>query len=420
MVGLTKYHDAIYEQLKTLRDFTVIINSTLDLDELMNLVMEKAKAELQAEACSILFYNPKTNKLEFEVALCNDPTTCEILKEKVYIELGQGIAGWAALHQQPLYIDDVQKDERFYREADKLTGFTTKSIIAVPLIGRRGLIGVAEIINPARKDYDREIFSALCKQFAIAIENALLFKESIERQRLKQELEIAASIQSSFLPENPTFERGPYSVRALNIPAYSIGGDFYDFIDLPNQRAGVLIGDISGKGVSAALYMAKVISDFRHLSLKYNNLSATMSHLNSIISKAPMGIFVTAIYMTFHIESDLIEYVNAGHPPFIKIESSGTVEAIDDVSGPPLGLATEGYEPSNIKMKQGDRLILLTDGAIDTKDSRGSYLGYQELLTYVRQRASSDRLIDLLAERAKGLAKFNRSDDITIIEIKWR
>lgn len=420
MVGLTKYHDAIYEQLKTLRDFTALINSTLDLDELMNLVMEKAKAELQAEACSILFYNPKTNKLEFEVALCNDPNTCEILKEKVYIDLGQGIAGWTALHQQPLYIDDVQKDERFFREADKLTGFTTKSIIAVPLIGRRGLIGVAEIINPSRKDYDKEIFSALCKQFAIAIENALLFKESIERQRLKQELEIAASIQSSFLPETPTFERGPYIARALNIPAYSIGGDFYDFIDLPNKGAGVLIGDISGKGVSAALYMAKVISDFRHLSLKYNSLSATMNHLNSIISKAPMGIFVTALYMIFHIESDLIEYVNAGHPPFIKIDSSGTVEAITNVSGPPLGLATEGYEPANIKMKQGDRLILLTDGVIDTKDSKGGYLGFQELLNYIRQRASSDRLIDLLAERSKGLTKSNRSDDITIIEIKKR
>ncbi len=414
-----RYHDSLYEQLKTLRDFTAIINSTLDLDDLMNIVMEKAKTELQAEACSILFYNERTKKLEFEVAICNNPDTCETLKEKIYIDLGQGIAGWTALHQQPLYIEDVNKDERFFSGADKTTGFVTKSIISMPLIGRRGLIGVAEIINPARKDYDKEIFGALCKQFAIAIENALLFKESIERERIRQELDIAASIQKSFLPEEPLLRRGDYTVRAINIPAYAIGGDIYDFVDLTNDRVGVLIGDISGKGISAALYMAKVISDFRHVSVKQDSVSGTINLMNTLISRAPRGMFLTAIYLIFHYYSGSIEYINAGHLPIIKVSQSGEIKIIEAVSGPPLGILIEDYTPFELRLERGDRIILLTDGVMDAKDKKGSPFGFQDLVSFIRHRASSNRLIDMLAQYANDLAGGQqRVDDITIVEVK--
>ncbi len=416
-----KYHEAIYEQLKTLRDFTAIINSTLDLEDLMKIVMEKAKDEMQAEACSILFYNRNTNKLEFEVAICNDESTCEILKEKIYIELGQGIAGWVALHQEPLYVEDVQKDGRFFRGADEATGFVTKSIIAMPLIGRRGLIGVAEIINPARKDYDKDIFGALCKQFAIAIENALLFKESLERERLKQELDIASAIQKSFLPEQPFFNRGDYHVRAINIPAYAIGGDIYDFVELNNDRAGVLIGDISGKGISAALYMAKAISDFRHVSLKYDTVSGTMEAMNTIIANAPRGIFLTSIYMIFSTNGPLIEYVNAGHLPMIHIDKSGAVRVIEEVSGPPLGILPFTYQASELRLKAGDRLLLLTDGVIDAKDKEGRYFGFDEVVSFIKKNYKAERLIDMLADHSNKLAEGQqRADDITIVEVRRR
>ncbi len=416
-----RYHEAIYEQLKTLRDFTAIINSTLDLEDLMKIVMEKAKAEMQAEACSILFYNRNTKKLEFEVALCNDESTCEILKEKIYIELGQGIAGWVALHQEPIYVEDVQKDSRFFKGADQATGFVTKSIIAFPLIGRRGLIGVAEIINPARRDYDKDIFVALCKQFAIAIENALLFKESLERERLKQELEIASSIQKSFLPEQPFFNRGDYTVRAINIPAYAIGGDIYDFVELSNDRFGVLIGDISGKGISAALYMAKAISDFRHVSLKYDTVSGTMEAMNAIIANAPRGIFLTSIYMIFPINGPLIEYVNAGHLPMIHIDKSGKVKVIEYVSGPPLGIVPMSYTASEIMLNGAERLILLTDGVIDAKDKKGRHLGFEEVVSFIKKNHKAERLIDMLADFANHIAEGQqRVDDITIMEVKRR
>jgi sigma-B regulation protein RsbU (phosphoserine phosphatase) len=171
------------EDLKILIDVSTIISSTLNLEDLMPLVMEKAKNIIDAEACSILFYNKETNKLEFEVAICKTKSTSDILRKKISLEIGQGIAGWVAANQQPLFINDVKTDNRFYKAADKLTGFKTKSIIAFPLIGRSGLIGVAEMINPRKQDYDLDILQILSRQFAIAIENALFHKEGRDSNR---------------------------------------------------------------------------------------------------------------------------------------------------------------------------------------------------------------------------------------------
>jgi sigma-B regulation protein RsbU (phosphoserine phosphatase) len=127
----------------------------------------------------------------------NEPVA-DILKSKVSLDMGQGIAGWVAEHQTPLLIKDAKTDSRFYPDADQLTCFTTRSLIAVPLISRSGLIGVAEILNPKEKDFfgddDLEIFQTLCRQVAIVIENARFYKESVEKEKLRQELEITLSI----------------------------------------------------------------------------------------------------------------------------------------------------------------------------------------------------------------------------------
>jgi len=123
------------EGLKALIEISAIISSTLDFNELITLVMEKAKDFMNAEACSILLYNKETNKLEFDLALCGEESISDILKSKVTLEMGQGIAGWVAEHQTPLIIKDAKTDSRFYPEADRLTCFTTRSLIAVPLVG---------------------------------------------------------------------------------------------------------------------------------------------------------------------------------------------------------------------------------------------------------------------------------------------
>ncbi len=192
-------------QLESLMEVSVLIGSSLDLTEVLNQVIQKAQAVLNAEAVSIMLLNEKTQKLEFEVALGEADITLETLKKKVALDLGQGIAGAVALTRLPELIPDAAADPRFFRDADKITGFKTRSLLAAPLIVRDKLIGVAEVLNPrARGRFtpeDLELFATYCRQVAVAIENARLHHVLLERQREQQQLEFAALVQQSFLPQ---------------------------------------------------------------------------------------------------------------------------------------------------------------------------------------------------------------------------
>jgi sigma-B regulation protein RsbU (phosphoserine phosphatase) len=407
------------EDLKTLTEISAIISSILDFNELMTLVMEKAKSVMDAEACSILLYNRDIDKLEFEVAICKDESTSDILKKKITLDMGQGIAGWVAANQKPLVIKDVKADNRFFQEADKQTGFTTKGLVAMPLIGRRGLIGVAEIINPKNEDYDLEIFQILTKQFAIAIENALFHRESLERERIKQELEIAAVLQKSFLPASPVLKKGNIMVSAVNISAAKVGGDIYDFVEPVSDKVGVFIGDVSGKGISAALYMAKFISDFRYIAHMVDSPEIVLNRLNSILSEAPRGMFLTAIYAVVDTITGRLQVSVAGHPPFLLITKTD-VQITSIPSGPPLGMIPADYSFDTISLKSGDRMLLLTDGVFEAKNKQGQRIGFDNLVSFVKKNIDKEKLVEVIVDYVNDFSRgVERADDLTIVELRF-
>lgn len=405
--------------LKLLIDVSALISSTLELNELMPLVMEKAQSVMNAEACSILFYNRETNKLEFEVAMGGEDAASDVLKKTITLEMGQGIAGWVAENRQSLIIPDVTKDPRFFKGADKLTGFITRNMIAVPLIGRSGLIGVAQIINYHGMDLDPEIFQLLCGQFAIAIENARFHRKSLEKVRLRQQLEIAASLQKSFLPEHPFIRKGRATVSAVNITAFQVGGDVYDFVEPADGKLGILIGDVSGKGISAALYMAKFISDFRYQSLHSDKPDVTLNKLNELASRAPMGMFLTAIYAILDLATGELHLSIAGHPPFIHI-SRGEAAVTSLPSGPPLGIIPTEYPVTTIQLAHGDRLLFLTDGVFDAKNRQGERLDFDRIVDFVREHCNAEDIVQKIVAHVDDFAHgTEQADDLTIVEIRW-
>ena len=411
------------EDLRALIEVSAIISSTLDFCDLMTLVMEKTKGVMGAEACSILLYDKENNNLAFDLALCREEAISDILRKRVTLDMGQGVAGWVAKHQAPLLIKDANTDSRFYQEADRLTGFTTRSLIAVPLVGRSGLIGVAEILNPKDKDffsdYDLEIFQTLSRQIAIAIENARFHEESVEREKLRQELEIASTIQRSFLPVSPIFKKDRLMLSAMNLSATQVGGDLYDFIELSPNRVGVFIGDVSGKGISAALYMAKVISDFRYIAPQVATPEIALSRLNSVLSQAPRGMFLTGIYGIVDLSKGNLSLSVAGHPPFLWL-THGEVRVMNVASGPPLGILPAEYPSTEISLKKGDRILFLTDGVFEAKDKGGKRIGFEKLVGFVKEHTGERNLIqkvvDYVNDFSKGLA---RTDDLTLVELSW-
>lgn len=410
------------EDLRLLMDVSSIISSTLDFNELIGLVMEKAKEVMHADACSILMYNKKTDRLEFEVALGCDEASGAILKKHITLGLGEGIAGWVARNLEPIIVGRVAEDKRHANQADTMTGFTTKSMIAVPLVGRSGLIGVAEILNPLSRDqfseYDLEIFQALCRQISVAMENAFFHRESLEKEKLKQELELAATIQRSFLPPLPTYEKRILRVSGFTLPAKHVGGDLYDFNEPVEGKVGVLIGDISGKGVSAALFMAKVISDFRYLMHGCDDPGLVLSSLNKQMSNTPRGMFLTAMYVVADMQTGNVKVSVAGHPPFLWV-TPDHVKVMDLEGGPPVGIMEIDYPANELTLAPGDRLIMVTDGVFDAKNSRGERLGFEEIVAFATRNRQEDRLTDLIVDFVSSFTgDADRADDLTIVELR--
>ncbi len=201
--GLERLEEKV-RRLHALIEASAILNSSLDLDEVLRLVLEKAQGVTDAEASAILLYNPETNRLEFDVALGEKGGLIQSLRSKITLELGQGIAGTVAQTRRVEWVPDASRDPRVARSVDATTGFITKNILCAPLTIRDRLVGVAEVMNLARPEQvgpdDLEIFATFCQQVAVAIENARLHKVLLERERERQQLEFASVIQQSFLP----------------------------------------------------------------------------------------------------------------------------------------------------------------------------------------------------------------------------
>jgi len=412
------------EDLQSLIAVSAMISSVHNFKDLTGLVFDMAKNVMNAEACSLLIFNKERCKLEFIVVRSKDETIENMLHKNVTIDIGQGIAGLAAKNLKTILVEDVRNDCRFLSSVDVKTGFITRSIIAVPLIGRRGeLIGVAEIINPRDKGnfntYDSELFESFCRQVSVAIENSKFHDDSLKKERLGKELELAAVVQKSFLPELPKISKGKITVKALNISAANVGGDVYDFIENNHDKLGVLIGDVSGKGVSAALYMAKFISDFRYTALRYESPEQTLESLNNSLTKGPRGMFITAMYIIIDIYSGQGKIAAAGHPPFIKHSKEGVAMVISP-SGTPLGIMPMVYPVSDVAISSGESILLMTDGVFEAKNHIGQRLGFERIVDFVSTLPSGDDLVESVSKYVNNfIGKMEMADDLTLVQISF-
>jgi sigma-B regulation protein RsbU (phosphoserine phosphatase) len=407
------------KRLSTLIEVNALISSSLDLDRILENVMTISKQVMNADASSLMLIDEKTNELVYQVAL---GAVGEKLKQEFRLKMGQGIAGAVAQEGKPLLIEDVYSHPKFYRGHDEATGYRTKSMIAVPLkVGDR-ITGVAQVINRLDGDpFDRddlELFIALCSMAAIAIDNAKLHRSLMEKQRLVKDMEFARTVQESFLPQK-TPEAAGYSFSAHYTPAQEVGGDFYDFIMLDNGRIGIVIGDVSGKGVPAALYMAKLGSDLRTLAFTEADPASALARLNDLLAeRSRRGMFATLLYAELDTRSGSITISNAGHlPPLVK-RADGSVKKRQSTGGSPLGiLAGMKFGQEAIGLDPGDTVVLYTDGVIEAMNAREELYGYERLEAVIKKGAAEPH-----AQKAAIIEGVNRftalspqHDDLTLV-----
>lgn len=411
--------------LSSLIEVSIIINSTLDLDDLIELVMEKAQTVMKAEASSVMLINEEKNILEIPVALGE---VGEKVKNKIELDIGEGIAGWVATHGQPLNVPDVTLDPRFSAKSDFTTGFQTRSILAAPLKVRDHIIGVAEVINRvdgnAFDEEDLDLFLTFCRQVAMAIDSARMHQFLLEKQKLEQELESAKIIQQSFMPESFPDEPGQrFSICAKSLPAKSVGGDFFDFIRFDEERIGVAVGDVTGKGVPAALFMARLVSDFRILAQKFTDPDKVLISLNELlVERSRRGMFVTFQYGILNASEGTFTFANAGHIPFIRSRPHRRhPELVAGGKSIPLGIAPEfNLIQESIQLDRGDTIVLVTDGIVEAKNNVGELFSLKRTLKELSEsHGTAESMVKQLVE---GVQSFTgdavQHDDLTILALK--
>jgi len=276
------------------------------------------------------------------------------------------------------------------------------------------------------KAYSREdidLLRTIANQGSVAIENARLFQENLEKQRMEEELNIARDLQMSMLPSVCPRIAG-FTIAATSIPAKEVGGDFFDFIEMGEDRTGLIVGDVTGKSVSGALVMSASRSIFRMLSEGHLTVGETMVRANKRIKKdIKSGMFVALLYAVLDGRDKTLSFCSAGQTLPIYFSSKTREATLKETLGDkfPLGILDESdYQETWVQLEPGDRLVFYTDGIVEAMNASREMFGFDRLLQVVRE-ARSMNADDLLKEITNQVNEFcgetPQSDDLTVIVV---
>ena len=413
------------DEQAALLDLSNQLLGRLDLDDLMEYLVEEVRRLLRADACALLLPGEPADHLVFGAASGwrVDPVAN---RYQVPGDAGAG-PGPVMRSQQPLLVEDIEAGDAVTCGADWLRSEGFRGHAVVPLVVDSRSIGalMIDMREPRLLDGDEVRFLRLmANQAAIAIEQARLHQEEIERQRLEQELAVGRQIQRSMLPQGCPVVAG-WEFASFYQAARQVGGDFYDFFELPGGpgRLGIVIADVADKGVPAALFMALSRAVIRAAALDGHGPSATMAQANELIVKDSRdSLFVTAFYATLDTRSGRLTYANAGHNrPLWRRAGTGAVEELA-ARGIALGVLEDvEMEECEINVAPGDLLLLYTDGVTEAMDAGGRAFGVERLREIVAAHpdAGAEGIVSSVVDAVQSFTGgAPQSDDIALFVVR--
>ena len=416
----------VAKRLKNLVKASQSLAGIESLDDLLPQLLDLAQEVTDAEASSILLYNSKLNVLEFSLAKNETlgERTEQILKSNVELKMGEGLAGWVAANRQPVIIQDVQQDTRFFKDADHYTGFYTRTLLCVPIVYGEELLGVIEVLNSKNKPCfnveDEEILDSFAHLAGVAIIRSRLLETQLKQQRLRIELEAASQIQSQFCPECPNMEGGS-NAWAVSLPAAFVGGDLYDIIPMPDGSWLVYVADVCGKGLPAALVMVALWARIRSEALVQQEIDKMLESVNSAMYSllAKEGFFATIIVGKYWPATGRMQLVRGGHLFPLWFVGKG-LGKIPELSGISLGVVPSPvYETEEIIIEPGQSILFITDGVTEARNESDELFASNRLPEYVKIANGPPWGSKLLNEIQTWRANAEITDDLTILEI-WR
>lgn len=409
------------ERDEQIYQLTTLVAGAFSLQEVLDRLAEAAVKILPAvNACSIRLLDEEAGELQMRSSYgLSDEYQSKgpVSKHDTVIE--QAFSGEAVV------LDDMRVDDRVkYKEATLREGLVSQLTVAMKF--RRKAIGVLRLYSPKPRQFyedDINLARSIASQCAAAITNAKLYAEAIKGQKMAEQIRLAGVIQRRMIPEKAPSTPG-LDIAATYIPCFDVGGDFYDFLQLSDNRVAVTIADVMGKGFPAAIMM----SLFRGAVRAYVDAEPDKNNVGKIIDKLNVmacgecrdGEFVALFYAVLDAKEKILTYCNCGHEPAVLIRDGKIVEL--DKGGFVLGVEVQAeYEIETLKLQDGDCLLFYTDGLIDAANFDGEFWGRDRMLETVKQFAALDAgqmVKNILGYRRRFVGLASQVDDTSIIVIK--
>jgi sigma-B regulation protein RsbU (phosphoserine phosphatase) len=409
------------EMMETLAEVGREVSSILDLDALLTRLAQLTRRLIEYRTFGILLLNPATNQLEMKLALKYDEKTTIHS-----VAMGEGLVGYAAEHREIVLVPDVHADPRYVNVLDDV-----RSELVIPLLIKDRCIGVIDLESPEFDAFTKshvEVMTLLASQAAVAIDNARLYETiRANQERLESEVRFAQRVQAALLPSELPKRMKGIDVAARFAPARELGGDLYDFLSPEANTLAVAVGDVSGKGVPAALYGAFAGELIRSRTFRRRfaphgfGPAIVLSSTNTILHERQLEeYYCTLCYAVFDLKHRTVVLSNSGLPYPIRC-SDGQCGPVE-IAGVPLGaFAGSIYDEVTFDLHRGDVFVFCTDGVIEAMNAGGDEFGASRLLEIVggAQALSAQEIVDRIfagVEAFRGDEPPN--DDMTAVAVK--
>ena len=386
------------------------ITSTLDLDELIARVVHEVAESfgcLETALWLVDEYDPQVIRLA-------GVQGCSLHKKGLKLRIGlEGMIGNVAATGLTRYAPDVTQDPHYIA-----CEHGTSSELDIPLKMGDKVIGVFSVVHDELDAFpvdQRRILEALCGHIAVAVQNARAFqREREQREHMERDSREARFIQESLLPRSSPYLPG-FALEAVTVPAGDVGGDWYDYIELGDDRWGVVLADVSGKGMAAALLMSATRGILRSLAQTAQSPAEVLRRLNCVLrDDFPAGRYVTMVYGILDAKQHTFTFANAGHPHPVLIQGNEAV-LVDGVSGLPLGLRESEYHDRVVALRNGVKLVMYSDGISEAENFNEEEFGSRRICEHMLTANSSAESLKVAAcEFTPG----PRADDATVILIR--
>lgn len=403
--------------IETLVDAVRKVSSSLDLEEVLETIFNSLKELIDYSAAVICVIDARSHVI-FELKTRGYPP--QSIGED-FLASGSGIIGWVINNGRGQIVNDVKSDTRYFKVRAE-----TRSEIAAPIIRYDGqVIGVINLEADWVDGYnerDLELLTMFASLAASAIDHTLLHRQVIRQRRAESEIELARKVVEGLLPRAFPIIEG-FDIYGTTIPVREVGGDYLDLIASISDRLGILVADVSGKGLAAALIMVTFRAYIHATVINELAMRVVMARVNRLIHEATAGDrFITTFYGLIDPEHKRLLYINAGHNPPLLLRADGTSRLLDQ-GGLPLGVFNDSrYSESVVEFLSGDILVLYTDGVVEATNARDEQFGIIRLQHLV-SAASERRAYEIVQMITSAVSEHSfdmdgPDDDLTILVIK--